>query len=70
MLVRKGGVKMAKQKSAKAKVTVNTTTRSSSNRVPEVPVSERKLDPHITIGFANKAPKFVVGGKHTVVYEK
>lgn len=61
---------MAKQKSTTAKVAVNTTTQSSFNRVPEVSVSERKLEPHITIGFANKAPKFVVGGKHTVVYEK
>ena len=61
---------MAKTKQYTAKVAVTTTTQPFLYRAPEVRASERKLDPHITIGFAAKAPKFVVGGKHTVVYEK
>ena len=34
----------------------------------EIPVSERKLQPLITIGFAEKSPRFVAIKKHTIVY--
>lgn len=36
----------------------------------EIPVSERKLEPKITIGFANKAPRFIVLGKHCIGLEE
>jgi hypothetical protein len=61
---------MAKLAQSTSKAAIVTSTQRSLNRVPEVRASERKLEAHITIGFAAKAPKFVVGGKHTVVYEK
>lgn len=32
-------------------------------------VSTRKLDPQITVGFAQTAPRFVAGGKGLVKYE-
>lgn len=31
---------------------------------------ERKLQPQLTIKFAEKSPKFVAVDKHTIVYEK
>lgn len=62
---------MAKPKQTTTKAAVSTKTQHATlYRVPKVLVSERKLDPHITIGFAKKAPKFVVEGRNTVVYEK
>jgi len=34
----------------------------------EIPVSERKLKPRITIGFAEKSPRFVAIDRHTIIY--
>lgn len=39
-------------------------------KTKEIPVSERKLESKITIGFANKAPRFVVLGKHCIGLEE
>lgn len=33
-------------------------------------ISKRKLQPNITIGFAEKSPRFVAKGRHTVVFEE
>ncbi len=40
------------------------------NSADEIPVSTRKLKTNVTIGFAEKTPKFVAIGKHTVVYKE
>jgi hypothetical protein len=61
---------MAKVKNTTTKPALINTTQTLLYIFPEVCVSERKLEPHITIGFAKKTPKFVVGGKHSIVYEK
>lgn len=69
MLVRNGGIEMSKIKPT-TKTTISTATQYSLDKAAEIYVSERKLEPRITIGFAKKAPKFVVERKHTVIYEE
>jgi hypothetical protein len=70
LLVRKGGIKMPKLNSTTTKAAAITKAQRSLGRITGVRVSERKLEPRITIGFAEKTPKFVASGKHTVIYEK
>lgn len=35
-----------------------------------ISISERKLKCEVTIGFANKIPKFIAVDKHTIVLQK
>lgn len=44
--------------------------KSSTSHTMNPYVSTRKLDPKTTLGFAEKAPRFVVRGKSIVAYKR
>ena len=39
-------------------------------RFEEISASKKKLNAKDSLGFAEKTPKLVVRGRHTIVYEK